>query len=78
MTAEEVKDKAGEAKVKKIVKAQDLTIDPATAMMIDRSREMDVETIFDRAQTMKACNIGIQGTCCKNCSRGRAGFRLGN
>ncbi len=70
MTAEEVKDKAVEAKVKKIVKAQDLTIDPASAMMIERSQELGVETIFDRAQTMKPCNIGVQGTCCKNCSQG--------
>ena len=70
MTAEEVKDKAAEAKVKKIVKAQDLTIDPATAKMIDRSQGLEIETIFDRAQTMKACNIGIQGTCCKNCAQG--------
>jgi carbon-monoxide dehydrogenase catalytic subunit len=38
--------------------------------MIMRSREMEVETIFDRAQTMKPCNIGVQGTCCKNCAQG--------
>jgi hydroxylamine reductase (hybrid-cluster protein) len=31
---------------------------------------MEVETIFDRAQTMKPCNIGAQGTCCKNCAQG--------
>jgi anaerobic carbon-monoxide dehydrogenase catalytic subunit len=70
MTTEEVKDKTVEAKVKKIVNARDLTIDPATARMIDRSHELEIETIFDRAQTMKPCNIGIQGTCCKNCSQG--------
>ena len=56
MTTEEVKVKAVEAKAKakKVVNTQDLTIDQATADMIDRSREMEVETIFDRAQTMKA------------------------
>jgi carbon-monoxide dehydrogenase catalytic subunit len=72
MTTEEVKVKAVEAKTKakKVVNPQDLTIDQATADMIVRSREMEVETIFDRAQTMKACNIGAQGTCCKNCSQG--------
>jgi len=70
MTAEEVKDKAAEAKVKKITRAQDMTIDQASAMMIERSQELEIETIFDRAQTMKACNIGVQGTCCKNCSQG--------
>ena len=31
---------------------------------------MNVETIFDRALSMKQCNIGIQGTCCKNCAMG--------
>jgi carbon-monoxide dehydrogenase catalytic subunit len=72
MTTEEVKAKVVGTKVKakKVVKSQDVTIDPATYKMIDRSREMEVETIFDRAQTMKACNIGVQGTCCKNCSQG--------
>ena len=69
---EEVKAKVVQAKAKdkKVVRSQDLTIDPATAKMIDRSWEMEIETIFDRAQTMKACNIGVQGTCCKNCSQG--------
>lgn len=72
MTTEEVKakDQDVKEKVKPMVKSQDLTVDPATSKMIDRSREMGIETIFDRAQTMKACNIGVQGTCCKNCAQG--------
>ena len=72
MTTEEVKAKAVEAKAKakKIVKPQELTVDPATVKMMHRARELEIETIFDRAQTMKACNIGIQGTCCKNCAQG--------
>ena len=72
MATEEGKAKVIEAKAKakKIVKPQDLTIDPATVKMMERSREMEIETIFDRAQTMKPCNIGIQGTCCKNCAQG--------
>ena len=70
MATEEVKVKKVAAKEKKVVKPQDLTVDQATIEMIDRSREMEIETIFDRAQTMKACNIGVQGTCCKNCSQG--------
>ena len=69
MTTEEVKVKAA-GKAKKTVKAQDLTVDQATITMINRSRDMEIESIFDRAQTMKACNIGIQGTCCKNCAQG--------
>ena len=47
-----------------------MTIDPATVQMLERSQALEVETIFDRAQTMKPCNIGIQGTCCKNCAQG--------
>ncbi len=70
MATEEVKVKSVAKKDKKVVKSQDLTIDQATALMIDRSIEMEIDTIFDRAQTMKACNIGVQGTCCKNCSQG--------
>ena len=60
MTTEEVKDKTAVStkKEKKAVSAKDLTIDPATVKMIERSRELEIETIFDRAQTMKPCNIG--------------------
>ncbi|MCJ7595417.1 MAG: anaerobic carbon-monoxide dehydrogenase catalytic subunit [Desulfobacterales bacterium] len=47
-----------------------MSVDPATVQMIKRARELEVETIFDRAETMKPCNIGIQGTCCKNCAQG--------
>lgn len=72
MTAEEVEEKkaAAKEKVKKMVEPEDLTIDPASMAMIERSREMGIETIFDRAQTMKPCNIGAQGTCCKYCAQG--------
>jgi len=51
-------------------KPADLALDVASQEMIARSREMEIETIFDRAQTMKPCNIGVQGTCCKNCAQG--------
>ena len=47
-----------------------VSIDVATQEMVARAQELGVETIFDRAVTMKACNIGVQGTCCKNCSMG--------
>jgi len=63
-------------KVAKPVKAPKLadpvasSIDVASQEMIARSHELGVETIFDRALTMKQCAIGIQGTCCKNCSMG--------
>jgi len=38
--------------------------------MIKRAQDLDIETVFDRAVTMKPCNIGMQGTCCKMCAMG--------
>ena len=46
------------------------TIDEASRLMIQRAHELGVETVFDRAVAMKPCNIGTQGTCCKNCAMG--------
>ena len=54
---------------KKAVPA-DVTIDLATQQMIARAQDLNIETVFDRAENMKPCNIGVQGTCCKNCSMG--------
>ncbi|WP_028319830.1 anaerobic carbon-monoxide dehydrogenase catalytic subunit [Desulfatiglans anilini] len=68
MTTEEVKKAV--KKEKAPVRAQDLTVDPASAQMIERAWDLEIETIFDRAQSMKPCNIGVQGTCCKNCAQG--------
>ena len=70
MSTEDVKKKAVASKAKAVPKPAELTRDTASALMIERSRELEIETIFDRAQTMKPCNIGVQGTCCKNCSQG--------
>ena len=57
-------------KAKKVADPVAATIDVATQQMIRRAQDLGVETIFDRAVTMKPCNIGIQGTCCKNCAMG--------
>ncbi len=65
--AEEKEKAAKAAKVADPVKA---SIDKATQDMIVRSQKLGVETIFDRAESMKPCNIGLQGTCCKNCAMG--------
>jgi anaerobic carbon-monoxide dehydrogenase catalytic subunit len=46
------------------------SIDTATQEMIRHAQELGIETIFDRAENMKPCNIGVQGTCCKNCGMG--------
>jgi carbon-monoxide dehydrogenase catalytic subunit len=57
-------------KKKKVVDPVEASIDIATQEMIVRSQELGIETVFDRALSMKPCNIGIQGTCCKNCAMG--------
>ncbi len=46
------------------------SVDTATREMIARAQDLGIETIFDRAEKMKPCNIGSQGTCCKNCGMG--------
>ena len=65
---EEIADK--EAKPKKAADPVAATIDPASQQMIQRSHELGIETAFDRALTLKPCNIGTQGICCKNCGMG--------
>ena len=57
-------------KEKKMVDPVEASIDIAKQEMIVRSQKLGIETIFDRALSMKPCNIGIQGTCCKNCAMG--------
>jgi anaerobic carbon-monoxide dehydrogenase catalytic subunit len=57
-------------KEKKKFKPEDKSVDPATVQMLYKSQKDGVETIFDRADSMKPCNIGIQGTCCKQCAQG--------
>lgn len=63
----EEKEKATKAKLADPVAA---SIDEATQQMIRRAQQLGIETIFDRAESMKPCNIGLQGTCCKNCAMG--------
>ena len=59
-----------EAKAKKLADPVAATIDPASRQMIEHAHELGIETAFDRAVTMKPCNIGTQGICCKNCGMG--------
>jgi carbon-monoxide dehydrogenase catalytic subunit len=67
------------AEEKKVIKAEKpkkmadpvaCSIDEATQKMIVRAQQLGVETVFDRNLTLKPCNIGMQGTCCKNCAMG--------
>ncbi len=46
------------------------SIDPATIQMIKKAQADGCETIFDRADAMKPCPIGAEGSCCKNCAMG--------
>lgn len=57
-------------KPKKVADATAVSICPATQEMIVRAQELGIDTVFDRAATMKPCSIGAQGTCCKNCAMG--------
>lgn len=65
-----------EEKVAKSVKAPKLadpvasSIDVATQQLIARAQELGIDTIWDRAENMKPCAIGMQGICCKNCAMG--------
>ncbi len=44
--------------------------DPAAQQMLIRAEELGLNTAFDRADEMAACNIGAQGMCCKICGMG--------
>ena len=68
LTAKTEKKKPGKAK--KLADPLKASIDSATQQMIIRAQELNIETVFDRAENMKPCNIGVQGICCKNCSMG--------
>jgi len=69
MAEEEEKEVKKEVPKKK-KKTGPKSIDPATLQMIARAEELEIETIFDRADKMKPCPIGAAGVCCKNCSQG--------
>ncbi len=63
---------ADEKKVKKPKVADPVkaSIDVGTQELIARAQALNIDTVFDRAVTMKPCAIGMQGICCKNCSMG--------
>jgi carbon-monoxide dehydrogenase catalytic subunit len=53
------------------------TIDSAAEEMINKAREEGVSTIFERAEKMKACPIGAEGSCCRMCSMGPCRVPMG-
>ncbi|HJX30967.1 MAG TPA: carbon monoxide dehydrogenase, partial [Thermodesulfobacteriota bacterium] len=64
MMADETK-KLKEEKVKSL-----LTVCEASQEMIDKAKVDGVSLVFDRAEAMKPCPIGAEGSCCKNCAMG--------
>jgi carbon-monoxide dehydrogenase catalytic subunit len=46
------------------------SVDQATLKMLEKAKADKVSTAFDRAEEMKPCPIGAEGSCCKNCSMG--------
>ncbi|MBT8359552.1 MAG: anaerobic carbon-monoxide dehydrogenase catalytic subunit [Desulfobacterales bacterium] len=58
------------AKQPKVADPREASIEPSTQEMILRAQKLQIETVFDRAVSMKPCAIGLQGICCKNCSMG--------
>ena len=69
---EEAKGKKVKTVVKKakLADPQKASLDKATQEMLVRAQALEIDTVFDRAENMKPCNIGTQGTCCKNCGMG--------
>ena len=58
------------AKAPKLADPMEASIEVSTQEMIRRAHQLQIETVFDRAVTMKPCAIGMQGICCKNCAMG--------
>ena len=46
------------------------SIDPATLEMIEKAAQDKVRVVFERADTVKACPIGAEGSCCSICAMG--------
>jgi len=50
--------------------AQVGTADPAAQEMLEVAHQLGIETSFDRAEKVKPCPIGADGSCCKICAMG--------
>ena len=46
------------------------SIDTATLELLDKARKENITTVFDRADNLKPCPIGIEESCCKVCAMG--------
>ncbi|SPD73516.1 Carbon monoxide dehydrogenase 1 [uncultured Desulfobacterium sp.] len=70
MAEEKITKAADTEKAAKLADPVEASMDIATQEMIERSHKLGIDTVFDRAVSMKPCNIGVQGICCKNCAMG--------
>ena len=46
------------------------SIDKATLELLDKAKKENIITVFDRADNLKPCPIGIEESCCKVCAMG--------
>jgi len=46
------------------------SVDKATLEILAKAKADKVSTVFDRAEEMKPCPVGAEGSCCKNCAMG--------
>jgi carbon-monoxide dehydrogenase catalytic subunit len=53
------------------------SIDPATIEMISKAKDDGVSIAFERAEKMKPCPIGQEGSCCRICSMGPCRVPMG-
>ncbi len=53
------------------------SIDKATLEMLDKASADKVNLAFDRADSMKPCPIGAEGSCCRNCAMGPCRVPMG-
>ena len=44
------------------------SIDQATNEMIEKAAQDGARVVFDRAEAMKPCPIGSEGSCCSMCA----------
>ena len=47
-----------------------LTVCEASQEMIEKAKNDGVSLVFDRAEAMKPCPIGAEGSCCRTCAMG--------
>ncbi len=47
-----------------------VSIDKATLDLLEKARKDNVSTVFDRANELKPCPIGVEESCCKICAMG--------